>query len=81
MYYLKKNKWIPYGFFIFILLVLISCSEKDEASDFEKLGATVSGSGTIQGTVINYSDSSALSGVSVSYSLSGSTTSSSTETE
>ncbi len=76
----KKITFFP--FFLTILFFSIqSCSEQDEASDFEKLGATVSGSGTIQGTVINYSNSNTLSGVNISFSLSGSTASSSTETD
>jgi len=84
MYSFKKNKKI-FSFTCSILLFFLSsCSDKEEASDFEKLGATASsssGSGTIKGSVVNYSNSSALSGVSVSYSLSGSTASSSTETD
>jgi len=78
----KKNKKI-FSITLFILiLILNSCSDEEKASDFEKLGAAAtSGSGTIKGSVVNYSNSGALSGVSVSYSSSGSTASSSTETD
>ena len=74
--------------FILLLLLLNSCSDRSEygtESDYEKLGAvatetgtgtgsaTETGSGTIKGSVISYSGSNALSGVSVSYALSGTT--------
>mgnify|MGYP001381706888 FL=1 len=53
-------------------LFIGSCSE-DKASDFEKLGATASSSGTIQGSVVSYSGNTALSGVSISFTKSGAT--------
>ena len=68
--------------FILLLLLLNSCSDRSEygtESDYEKLGAvatetgTGTGSATIKGSVISYSGSNALSGVSVSYALSGTT--------
>ena len=72
------SSFIKNNIFLNLILAILflffnSCSEKEEASDFEKLGAgaTTSSSGTIQGNVVDFSGSSGLSGVSISFSLSG----------
>ena len=65
----KKSKLFFPLVFILLLLIQNSCSvgsEYGEASDYEKYGATVAGSSTIQGAVLT-SSGSVLSGVSVSY--------------
>jgi len=51
----------------------MSTCSKEEVGDYEKLGAIGTGSGTIQGNIINYSTNSGLSGVSVTFSSSGGT--------
>ena len=91
MYSIRKTISILLPCFILILLLLNSCSDRSEygsESNYEKLGADVtggstdttggatdtavsSGSGTIKGSVNSYSGSSVLSGVSISYALSG----------
>ena len=87
MYSIRKIIYILLPFSILLLLLLNSCSDRSEygsESNYEKLGADAtggdtdttdttipSGSGTIKGSVNSYSDSSALSGVNISYVLSG----------
>ena len=61
-----------------LTLFLMSTCSKEEASDYEKLGAKQTGSGTIQGNIINYSTNSGLSGVNVIFTSSGATTYSTT---
>ncbi len=74
----KFNSFFPI-IIVALVFFLSSCSERSEygkRSDYEKFGSATtvtSGSGTIKGTVISQSASSALSGVSVSYALSGTT--------
>ena len=64
-------------FLILTAFCLSNCSDKSEygeASDYEKLGYGPSGSGIIKGTVIDNA-SDALSGVSVTFAKSGTTSS------
>ena len=74
MFSFRKNNIFVNLILVILVLFFNSCSEKEEASDFEKLGASASGSGTIEGNVINFSDGSGLSGVSTSFSIGGTTT-------
>ena len=78
MFPFRKNNIIVNLILVILVLLFNSCSDKEETSDFEKLGAIASGAGTIQGNVVDYSGSSGLSGVSISFSLSGTTTSTTT---
>ena len=69
----------PFCTLVLILtaICLSNCSDKSEygeASDYEKLGAGSSGSGIIKGTVLDNA-SDALSGVSVTFAKSGTTSS------
>ena len=73
----KKSKLFFPLVFILLLLLQHSCSDRSEfgkASDYEKYGATATGSGTgtgtIQGNVVSYIGNNILTGVSVSYDLS-----------
>ena len=77
----KKSKLFFPLVFILLLLLQNSCSvrsEYGEASDYEKYGATVTGSSTIKGAVLT-SSGSVLSGVSVSYASGTSTYSTTTD--
>ena len=81
----KKSKLFFPLVFILLLLLQHSCSDRSEfgeASDYEKYGATATatatGSGTIEGAVLN-SSGSVLSGVSVSYASGTSTYSTTTD--
>ena len=70
------NRFLPLVL-VTLVLLLNSCSERSEygeASDYEKLGYGPSGSGIIKGTVLD-STSDALSGVSVTFAKSGTTSS------
>ena len=76
----KKSKLFFPLVFILLLLLQHSCSDRSEfgkASDYEKYGATATGSGTgtgtIQGNVVSYIGNNILTGVSVSYDLSATT--------
>ena len=71
----KKSKLFFPLVFILLLLLQNSCSvgsEYGDASDYEKYGATATGSGTgtIKGNVVSYIGNNILTGVSVSYDLS-----------
>ena len=77
----KKSKLFFPLVFILLLLLQHSCSDRSEygeASDYEKYGATATGTGTIEGAVLN-SSGSVLSGVSVSYASGTSTYSTTTD--
>jgi len=78
MFTFRKNNIFVNLILVILVLLFNSCSDKEETSDFEKLGATASGAGTIQGNVVDYSGGSGLSGVSISFSLSGTTTATTT---
>ena len=70
------NRFLPLVL-VTLVLLLNSCSERSEygeASDYEKLGYGPSGSGIIKGTVLDNA-SDALSGVSVTFAKSGTTSS------
>ena len=77
----KKSKLFFPLVFILLLLLQNSCSDRSEygkASDYEKYGATATGSGTIEGAVLT-TWGSVLSGVSVSYASGTSTYSTTTD--
>jgi len=70
------NRFLPLVL-VTLVLLLNSCSERSEygeASDYEKLGYRPSGSAIIKGTVLDNA-SDALSGVSVTFAKSGTTSS------
>jgi len=72
----KMNRFLPLVL-VTLLLLLSSCSERSEygkKSDYEKLGYGPSGSGIIKGAVLDNA-SDALSGVSVTFAKSGTTSS------
>ena len=72
----KMNRFLTFVL-VTLLLLLSSCSERSEygkKSDYEKLGYGPSGSGIIKGAVLDNA-SDALSGVSVTFAKSGTTSS------